>query len=121
MLLNVVGFKPPAHLYGEVTVTGPEGVWELVPRSDELSREVRDKVSVIALLRESLDIVDQVFAKASDEAFEQPLQFFGGDSTVRRVYLRLLVHLHEHMGQMIAYTRCMGLPAPWPDWRPDRR
>jgi uncharacterized damage-inducible protein DinB len=121
MLLEAIGSRPPVHLYGEVTVTGPEGVWALVPRSDELAREVRDKPSVIKLLRESLDAVDEVLARASDESFDEPRQFFGHDTTVRRVYLRLLVHLHEHMGQMIAYTRSMGLPAPWPDWRPDRR
>jgi uncharacterized damage-inducible protein DinB len=25
--------------------------------------------------------------------------------------------MNEHMGQMVAYTRTMGNPAPWPDWR----
>jgi uncharacterized damage-inducible protein DinB len=29
----------------------------------------------------------------------------------------MLVHMNEHMGQMVAYTRSMGNPAPWPDWR----
>lgn len=121
MLLDIVGSKPPVHLFGEVRGTGPERMMALMPPSDELARDVHDKVSVIKLLRESLDAVDQVFSSASDESLEEPRQFFRPDSTVRRVYLRLLVHLHEHMGQMIAYTRSMGLPAPWPDWRPDRR
>ncbi len=26
---------------------------------------------------------------------------------------RTVCHLHEHMGQLIAYTRAMGLPVPW--------
>ena len=121
MLLDVIGSMPPVHIYGEVAAQGQERMWALVRRNDELLRELRDKASVIKLLRESLDTVDQVFGGASDEALDAPRQFFGADATVRRVYLRLLVHLHEHMGQMIGYTRCMGLPAPWPDWRPDRR
>jgi uncharacterized damage-inducible protein DinB len=29
--------------------------------------------------------------------------------------------MHEHMGQLIAYTRAMGMPAPWPDWRESGR
>jgi hypothetical protein len=40
---------------------------------------------------------------------------------VRRVYLRLLAHTDEHMGQMIAYLRFNGIVPTWPDWRPDRR
>ena len=45
----------------------------------------------------------------------------GEQTTVRRVYLRLLAHADEHMGQMIAYLRFNGIAPPWPDWRPDRR
>ena len=43
--------------------------------------------------------------------------FFGEETSVRRVYIRGLTHMHEHMGQLIGYTRAMGLQAPWPDWR----
>jgi hypothetical protein len=32
--------------------------------------------------------------------------------TVRRVYLRLLAHRHEHMGQLIGFV--MGMNGPWP-------
>jgi len=46
--------------------------------------------------------------------------FFFEQTTVRRIYLRALTHMHEHMGQLIAYTRAMGAPAPWPDWRTRR-
>jgi uncharacterized damage-inducible protein DinB len=35
--------------------------------------------------------------------------------------MRGLTHMHEHMGQLIAYTRAMGLSAPWPDWRESGR
>jgi len=31
------------------------------------------------------------------------------------LYLRMLAHSHEHMGQAIAYVRSMGIKAPWPD------
>jgi uncharacterized damage-inducible protein DinB len=41
----------------------------------------------------------------------------GEPTAIRRVYVRMLAHTHAHRGQLIAYTRAMGLPAPWPDWR----
>jgi uncharacterized damage-inducible protein DinB len=58
---------------------------------------------------------------ADDGELERSLFFFGERTTVRRVCLRLLAHTHEHMGQLIAYMRVRGMPAPWPDWRPDWR
>jgi hypothetical protein len=68
-----------------------------------------------------LESIRRNFAESDEQALERSIHFFGGETTVRRVYLRALVHMHEHMGQMIAYVRCMGMKAPWPDWRPDRR
>ena len=41
------------------------------------------------------------------------MDFFGRDVTARAVYLRILVHVHEHMGQAIAYARVNGIVPPW--------
>ncbi len=120
MLLDVVGSPPPVLLYGDVAGQGQERMWALVRRNDELGQNLRDRDSAIKILGESLSAARQTFSSSNDEMLGQPRQFFGEETTVRRVYLRLLSHMHEHMGQMIAYTRCIGLPAPWPDWRPDR-
>ena len=65
--------------------------------------------------------MNQSFGQADDAELDRRLHFFGEETTVRRVYLRLLAHAHEHMGQMIAYLRFNGIAPPWPDWRPDRR
>jgi uncharacterized damage-inducible protein DinB len=72
------------------------------------------------MLRLSLEAVRKSIA-APDAELDQHRHFFGEQTTVRRVYLRLLAHVHEHMGQMIAYLRANGMNPPWPDWRPDRR
>jgi hypothetical protein len=37
------------------------------------------------------------------------MHFFGEETTVRRVYLRLLAHASEEMGQMIVYQRFNGI------------
>jgi uncharacterized damage-inducible protein DinB len=121
MLLDVVGVAPPVDLYGDMSVQGEERVWAMVRKNDELGENVGDKVSVTGLLQRSLQSVRRVFLESDETELHRPLHFFGEETTVRRVYLRSLAHLHEHMGQMIAYTRCMGMNAPWPDWRPDRR
>jgi len=68
------------------------------------------------LLRRSLDAVRAAFTQAPDAELDRLELFFGERSTVRRVYMRALTHMHEHMGQLIAYMRAMGMPATWPDW-----
>ena len=36
-----------------------------------------------------------------------------GVRTVSEVFMRVIVHANEHMGQMIAYARTMGVAPPW--------
>jgi uncharacterized damage-inducible protein DinB len=35
------------------------------------------------------------------------------DASVDGIYLRVIVHANEHMGQMIAYARTRGVAPPW--------
>ena len=121
MLLEVVGAVAPVDLCGQVPAEGPERFWRLIRRNDELEKRVREKVAVQGILKRSLRAIVKSFSQADDWELDQRSHFFGEDTTVRRVYLRLLAHTHEHMGQMIAYMRTNGMSPPWADWRPDRR
>ena len=121
MVMDVLGMPVPTDLYPNVSSTGMERFAALVKHNDEMDKTVRDKETVRALLARSLNAVRIAITKATDADLEQEVIFFREQTTVRRGYLRALVHMHEHMGQLIAYTRMTGSPAPWPDWRPDRR
>jgi uncharacterized damage-inducible protein DinB len=68
------------------------------------------KADVIGFVKESLDAVRAAYPTA-DKA--KAVRFFDRDATVDGVFLRLLVHNHEHMGQLIAYARMMGVAPPW--------
>ena len=35
------------------------------------------------------------------------------EATVDGMYLRIIVHANEHMGQLIAYARTSGIAPPW--------
>ena len=121
MLLDVIGVAAPAGLYAQVPADGDARFLGLIRRNDELAAIRREKDAVVGLLKRSLQAVSQSFAKASDGELNRRLNFLGEETTVRRVYLRLLAHTDEHMGQMIAYLRFNRIAPPWPDWRPDRR
>jgi hypothetical protein len=121
MLLEFIGIAAPADLYPGIPSSGQERFAGFIRRNDELASVVQGREPAIALLKRSLDALRESFSGASDSELERPLHFFGEDTTVRRVYLRGMAHMHEHMGQLIAYLRFNGIPVPWPDWRPDRR
>jgi len=121
LLLDAVGVAAPADLYGQVPADGQGRVLGLIRRNDELEKSVREKVAVTEVLKRSLQAVRNSMTQAVDVDLDQRRVFFGQQTTVRRVYLRLLTHSHEHMGQMIAYMRINGMSPPWPDWRPSRR
>ena len=121
MLLDVIGVAAPVDLYAQVPADGDARFRGLIRRNDELAASLREKNVVVGLLKRSLEAASQSFANTSDGELNRRLNFFGEDTTVRRVYLRLLAHTDEHMGQMIAYLRFNRIAPPWQDWRPDRR
>jgi hypothetical protein len=121
MLLEPLGTTAPADLYLGLPESPTERLWALVRKNDELEHGLREKDKVVSLLSRALASARETITRTDDADLERSLFFFGEHTTVRRVYLRLLAHTHEHMGQLIAYMRMRGMPAPWPDWRPDRR
>ena len=117
MLLDVVGVPLPADLYGHIEGDGYSRMIAIIRKNDGFEKAITSKPEVVQLLARSLAAVKESFTNTSDEDLAKPGPVFGEQSTARRVYLRLLVHMNEHMGQLVAYTRSMGNPAPWPDWR----
>jgi uncharacterized damage-inducible protein DinB len=121
MLLESLGASAPADLYPDLPTEPTERLWAFVRRNDEFERTLREKSRIAALLNLMFASARKTIIQTEDAALDRSLVFFGESTTARRVYLRLLAHTHEHMGQLIAYMRVRGKPAPWPDWRPDRR
>lgn len=85
----------------------PDGARKLTP---DIEKKVTAKADVIQWLKDSQEAVRQARPQAD---LRKPIKFFERDTTVEGVYLRILVHSHEHMGQMIGYARSMGVKPPW--------
>lgn len=79
-----------------------------VPKDPEKS--ITAKADVITWMRNSFDAVRKGY-EATDR--QQKVQFFGKEATADGVFLRILVHNNEHMGQAIAYARMNGIAPPW--------
>jgi hypothetical protein len=48
-----------------------------------------------------------------DAKLDAPIEVFGQKMTNRRLWIATATHLHEHLGQLIAYARSNKVTPPW--------
>jgi uncharacterized damage-inducible protein DinB len=77
----------------------------------DIEKTVTKKADVLAELRRSFDHLRNAANGASD--LDKPVKMFGQQTTQRGVLLTMLTHLHEHLGQAVAYARMNGVVPPW--------
>jgi len=95
-LLNATGAKLPADL-----------------KSSDTEKTVTGKAEVIEWLKRSLNAVKVAHAAATPDDLQRKVKIYGRDAKVDGIYLRIIVHANEHMGQLIAYARMNGIVPPW--------
>jgi uncharacterized damage-inducible protein DinB len=92
----------------------PEGVTAASPGDEtKWEKTSTDKKVIHEQLVKSFDFVKNAVSTMSDSSLENMVDFFGNKMTVRSVLLVLLSHMHEHLGQSIAYARMVGVVPPW--------
>jgi uncharacterized damage-inducible protein DinB len=79
----------------------------------DMEKSVTSKPEVIAWLKRSLEAVRTAHAAATPKDLERKLKIVDRPATVDGIYLRIIVHANEHMGQLIAYSRMTGVVPPW--------
>lgn len=81
-------------------------------RTSDLETTVTRKADVIAELKRSFEHLRTAASRTED--LEKQVKMFGGTPTTHRgVMVTILSHLHEHLGQSIAYGRMNGVVPPW--------
>jgi uncharacterized damage-inducible protein DinB len=80
---------------------------------NDLEHSTTDKAQVIAQLKASNARVQAALRAMPDADLDKATKLFGHDMTYRGVCLLVLSHVHEHLGQMIAYARTNGIVPPW--------
>lgn len=82
------------------------------PRTADLEKTVTKKADVVAELKRSFDHLRAAVSRTED--LEKQVKMFGNNMTTHRgVMMTMLSHLHEHLGQSIAYGRMNGVVPPW--------
>jgi uncharacterized damage-inducible protein DinB len=74
---------------------------------------ITDKTRVLEELRRSFDFLRDSIVGTTDAEMDRSIRMFGNDSTERAAFMMALNHLHEHLGQSVAYARMNGIVPPW--------
>jgi uncharacterized damage-inducible protein DinB len=93
MLPGMAGVKPPAGI------------------DRGMEKSVTAKADVVAQLRKSFEHVRGA-AQISAEP-EKTMKMFGREVSQRYFLTFLAHHMHEHLGQLIAYSRMNNVTPPW--------
>jgi uncharacterized damage-inducible protein DinB len=96
--------------FGLLAVTGPKLPADM---KEGMEKTVTAKADVLSWLKRSLEAVKQAHLAETSKDLQRKLQIHGRDATVDGIYLRIIVHANEHMGQLIAYARMSGVVPPW--------
>jgi uncharacterized damage-inducible protein DinB len=76
-------------------------------------KSVTAKADVISWLRRSLEAARDARTRETPKELERKVEFLKRSTTADAVYLRLIIHCNEHMGQLVAYARVTGVTPPW--------
>jgi len=93
-----------------LSITGPkmpEGI------TTDTEKSVTSKAEVIKLLKRSLEAVRTARSSVTPADLQRKVHIADRDATVDGIYLRIIIHANEHMGQLIAYARMTGVVPPW--------
>jgi uncharacterized damage-inducible protein DinB len=76
-------------------------------------KRTASKAAAIAELEKSFAFVKKSLAATSGDKLAQPVSMFGMSLTSQKAWIMATTHLHEHLGQLIAYARSNGVAPPW--------
>ena len=68
---------------------------------------------VIAEVEKSFAFLKSSMTNTPDAKLDAPLDVFGQKTTTRGLWISTVTHLHEHLGQLIAYSRSNNVTPPW--------
>jgi len=104
LLPSIVGFAAPAASGIKPTDFSTLAAFE----KQKLSPD-----ATVAAMNVSFAHLLKAMADTPDSRLDERVKFFGQDMSVRQVWVATAAHLHEHLGQSIAYARTNGVTPPW--------
>ncbi len=83
------------------------------PSSVAYEKRTMTKEQVIAELEASFKHLHEAMNITTDANLAEQVDFFGSKVSRQHAMIATVTHLHEHLGQLIAYARANNVTPPW--------
>jgi uncharacterized damage-inducible protein DinB len=113
------GVRSVAEVYMHIVVSSSRirtflGLPPMEGVTQESEKTITDKAQIVSLLKKSIENVRAAGANLTNADLDKTIKTPGGrEMTEREVLMLLITHMHEHLGQSIAYARINGVTPPW--------
>ena len=75
--------------------------------------KITDRDKVVSTVKASFAHLRTLVENTPEDKLDDSIKMFGEDSTVAGGLHAAVSHGHEHLGQLIAYARSVGVAPPW--------
>jgi len=76
-------------------------------------KKARTRAEIISEVEGSFAFLKKAMADTPDAKLDAWMKMLGRDTTLRSGWVMTVAHLHEHLGQLIAYARSNKVVPPW--------
>lgn len=76
-------------------------------------KQTMSRDAVMAELTKSFAFLKSSLSNTPDAKLDAQVDMFGRKASTRRLWVMTTTHLHEHLGQLIAYSRSNKVVPPW--------
>jgi uncharacterized damage-inducible protein DinB len=113
VLMHVAAANYYMPAVGGVAAPDATGVTTDYATAEAFQQRTVTRAEALQLLRDSFAHLRSAMS-GTDEAFlKQTVSAFGGSGSGLSWWVMTTTHLHEHLGQLIAYARSTGVVPPW--------
>jgi uncharacterized damage-inducible protein DinB len=89
------------------------GITKEYKTAEAFEKRPMNKAAVIAELEKSFAFLRTSINATTDAQLNTAVDMFGQKGTTRGLWISTATHLHEHLGQLIAYARSNKVIPPW--------
>lgn len=79
----------------------------------DYEKTLTNKDEIIAQYKPAYDYAREKLSLITEEDLSKTYNFFGNEISGKALLLIFSNHAHEHLGQLIAYSRMNGIKPPW--------
>lgn len=99
--------------YGKVSGLESSEGSEIEGKMKEFEQATTNKDKILADLTQSFEKLKASVSSINQAQLDEQIEVFGMEMSRRNFTIGTLNHLHEHLGQSIAYARMNGIAPPW--------